>query len=166
MLIRGTDGDSVTAANPWAGARSEEWFQSNIQEIPIRLFTTSLNYFEGALSRRQGQGKYWWELRPCTYYSEFALPQDHLSTGLCPVKESDVSLMTAIGSTTLHNDACYFTPDTANSKSVASNRELYSRSEWLLYASLHGTFSAWLDLCRSTLQYPRAGCRFRRSRRK
>ena len=93
-------GDSA-AANPWAGAQSEESakviFRDNYTAIHDHL-----SYFEGALSRRQGQGKYWWELRPCTYYYEFAFPKIIFNRF---IKESAFAYDT---SGAYHNDACYF----------------------------------------------------------
>jgi predicted type IV restriction endonuclease len=50
-----------TSKSPW------EWFKDKYPEISAHL----LKYSEQA-KKRYDQGEYWWELRPCDYYNEFA----------------------------------------------------------------------------------------------
>jgi hypothetical protein len=59
----GTTG-ALSERNAW------EWLVSNYKPIADHL-----SVFEKALRKRQDQGDYWWELRPCDYYSVFFKPK-------------------------------------------------------------------------------------------
>jgi type I restriction-modification system DNA methylase subunit len=53
---------------PWSGAetRAEQIFKKTFPSVANHLFS-----FHDALVRRQDQGRFWWELRSCDYWSEF-----------------------------------------------------------------------------------------------
>ena len=57
--------------NPWAQAISEESAKNVLKETYPAIFD-HLNWFEQELRTRSDQGRFWWELRPCAYYHEFA----------------------------------------------------------------------------------------------
>ena len=63
-----------SASNAWAKANSEVEARSIFQATYPALHD-HLTQFEEALRKRQDQGQYWWELRACAYYSEFAKPK-------------------------------------------------------------------------------------------
>ena len=46
------------------------WFSSNYPPLAEHLLA-----FAGALQKRQDQGEFWWELRPCDYYSYLESPK-------------------------------------------------------------------------------------------
>ena len=69
--------------NPWAGAKSEEAARARFRDAYPAIHD-HLSYFESfkdkggnakGLRIRQDQGRFWWELRACAYYHEFALPK-------------------------------------------------------------------------------------------
>ena len=71
------------SANPWAGANSEEHARAIFRETYPAIHDY-LSYFERfkdkggkekSLRLRQDQGRFWWELRACAYYHEFAYPK-------------------------------------------------------------------------------------------
>ncbi len=66
-------GDS-DASNTWANAESEETAMVAFREAYPAIFD-HLKWFEPKLRTRQDQGRYWWELRPCTYYDVFNRPK-------------------------------------------------------------------------------------------
>lgn len=59
-----TRAQSKNTSNPWV------WFQDNYPAIAEYLAP----FAEGA-QKRWDKGEYWWELRPCDYYSEFEKPK-------------------------------------------------------------------------------------------
>ena len=62
------------ADNPWAEARSEEAAKDILRETYPAIHD-HLSWFEQKLRTRQDHGRYWWELRACAYYHEFARPK-------------------------------------------------------------------------------------------
>lgn len=66
-------GDS-DAANPWAEADSEGAAREIFADTYPAIYS-HLNAFEDKLRPRDDQGKFWWELRACRYYSEFDKPK-------------------------------------------------------------------------------------------
>lgn len=50
--------------------RAWEWFHSHFQPLAKHL-----SAYEEKLRRRQDQGEYWWELRPCDYYDALERPK-------------------------------------------------------------------------------------------
>ena len=62
------------ANNLWAQAKSEEEARDILRETYPAIHD-HLSWFEQKLRIRQDQGRYWWELRACAYYQEFAHPK-------------------------------------------------------------------------------------------
>ena len=62
------------ADNPWAQAKSEEAARDILRETYPAIFD-HLRWFEQELRTRRDQGRFWWELRSCAYYHEFANPK-------------------------------------------------------------------------------------------
>ncbi len=57
---------------PWsnAGDNAESMFQNTFPSLYARM-----KPLEAQLTRRQDQGRYWWELRSCAYWDEFEKPK-------------------------------------------------------------------------------------------
>ena len=66
-------GDS-DATNPWAEVRSESAAREIFADTYPAIYQ-HLTAYEEKLRRREDQGKFWWELRACKYYEEFAKPK-------------------------------------------------------------------------------------------
>lgn len=62
------------AANPWATAPTEAEARRILYEAYPAVHD-HLSQFENRLRPRADQGRFWWELRACTYYSEFEQPK-------------------------------------------------------------------------------------------
>lgn len=62
------------AANPWAGAKTEKEATA-IFRATYPGIHDHVKQYEDALRKRQDQGRYWWELRSCVYYKDFAQPK-------------------------------------------------------------------------------------------
>ena len=71
------------ASNPWADASDEKAARAIFRDTYPAIHD-HLSYFERfrdkqgrekSLALRQDRGRFWWELRACTYYHEFALPK-------------------------------------------------------------------------------------------
>ena len=71
------------AGNPWVKSKSEKAARDTFRETYPAIHD-HLSFFEHyrdsdgkerGLRIRQDQGKFWWELRACTYYHEFTLPK-------------------------------------------------------------------------------------------
>ena len=98
------------AANPWASAKTEESARAVFREAYPAIHD-HLSYFERfkdkdgkekGLRLRQDQGRFWWELRACAYYREFAYPKVIFNRFVnSPSFAFDQS-------GAYHNDACYF----------------------------------------------------------
>lgn len=58
------------ANNPWSRAKSETAARTVFKETYPALHEY-LSWWEPKLRKRADQGKYWWELRACAYYSQF-----------------------------------------------------------------------------------------------
>lgn len=69
MLVLKSSADAVW---PWkdAGENAENIFASEYPAIYAHMKS-----FEDGLKKRQDQGRNWWELRPCAYYSLFEQPK-------------------------------------------------------------------------------------------
>ena len=56
-----------------------EWFRGGLEKRELSSHIHDhLSWYEPKLRQRQDQGRYWWELRACTYYHEFVQSEDHL----------------------------------------------------------------------------------------
>ncbi|MDR8389941.1 Eco57I restriction-modification methylase domain-containing protein [Aliifodinibius sp. S!AR15-10] len=64
LIPSGWTDKQTSSENKW------EWFESNYPAIAKHL-----SPYEERARKRYDQGKYWWELRPCDYYEEFAKPK-------------------------------------------------------------------------------------------
>ena len=56
----------------------EQYLIWTFMGVPIKQYPAVFNYleqFERELVNRQDQGEHWWELRSCTYYSDFRKPK-------------------------------------------------------------------------------------------
>ncbi|MHB8630214.1 MAG: TaqI-like C-terminal specificity domain-containing protein [Aggregatilineales bacterium] len=62
------------ANNAWANAPTED-IARQIFEARYPAIHDHLSRFEQKLRPRQDQGRFWWELRACAYYSEFEKPK-------------------------------------------------------------------------------------------
>jgi hypothetical protein len=86
--VRGRDFDRWNVA--WAGywmialrsSENADWRWATAGSDAERVFRNSypaiyehLDRFRDALSRREDQGRYWWELRSCAYWSKFEEPK-------------------------------------------------------------------------------------------
>ena len=60
--------------HPWRDAASEEEAQRIFKENYPAIFE-HLSRYEERLRKRQDQGRWWWELRPCSYYPLFEQPK-------------------------------------------------------------------------------------------
>ena len=89
------------ADNPWADAGSEAAAR-DVFKTTYPAVHDHLSWFEPKLRRRQDQGKFWWELRSCTYYHEFA------NSKIVFNRFIDSATFAYDTSGLYHNDACYF----------------------------------------------------------
>jgi adenine-specific DNA-methyltransferase len=62
------DSDSI---NPWKGSSTETEAKQIFRDTYPAVYE-HLSWFEPKLRKRTDQGKFWWELRACAYYSEFS----------------------------------------------------------------------------------------------
>lgn len=62
------------ANNPWSDAKSEAEARGIFKENYPAIYD-HLIWWEPQLHKRQDQGRFWWELRACAYYAEFARPK-------------------------------------------------------------------------------------------
>ena len=69
-LIAIQNSDDEVAQNPWGDAESEEDARQIFRDIYPAVHD-HLSQYEERLTKRWDQGKFWWELRACAYYSEF-----------------------------------------------------------------------------------------------
>lgn len=74
FLIAIQNSGDADAANPWAGAGSERAARAIFANTYPAIYN-HLRGFEDKLRPREDQGKFWWELRSCKYYYEFAEPK-------------------------------------------------------------------------------------------
>ena len=74
FLIAIPNSGDADAANLWAGAGSEGAARAIFANTYPAIYS-HLSGFEDKLRRREDQGKFWWELRACKYYSEFGEPK-------------------------------------------------------------------------------------------
>ena len=110
------------ASNPWAKARTEESARRIFEESYPAIYD-HLKWFERKLRSRADQGRYWWELRPCGYYHEFANPRVIFNRFInSPTFAYDIS-------GAYHNDACYFAIPPSPSLSAIVNSAV---GWWLL----------------------------------
>ncbi|NLE43449.1 MAG: class I SAM-dependent DNA methyltransferase, partial [Chloroflexi bacterium] len=73
-LIAIQNSGDADARNPWAEAADEAEARA-VFERCYPAVHAHLSRYEDALRKRWDQGRYWWELRACRYYSEFAKPK-------------------------------------------------------------------------------------------
>ena len=69
-IVMQNSGDSGVN-HPWSGAISEASAKAIFRDAYPAVHDY-LAFFERRLINRQDQGKFWWELRPCTYYHELS----------------------------------------------------------------------------------------------
>jgi hypothetical protein len=62
------------ANNPWAKVETEQEAEGIFRNT-YPLIHEHLSQYESRLRKRWDQGEYWWELRTCTYYSQFEKPK-------------------------------------------------------------------------------------------
>ena len=87
-------------ANPWQQATTERQARTVFKKAYPAVHDY-ISEFEDRLRPRADQGRWWWELRACTYYAEFEQPKIIFNRFIrAPEFAWDVS-----GS--YHNDACY-----------------------------------------------------------
>ena len=72
ILIPSSEDASVN--NPWSQAGTEAKARQVFAETYPAVYRHLLP-FEDGLRRRSDQGRFWWELRSCAYYAEFAKPK-------------------------------------------------------------------------------------------
>jgi methylase of polypeptide subunit release factors len=60
--------------NPWANSKNESEARKVFRESYPAIYALLAGYEED-LKKRSDQGRYWWELRSCAYYSEFDVPK-------------------------------------------------------------------------------------------
>lgn len=98
------------ADHPWADARDEERARS-IFRACYPAIHDHLSYFERyvdskgntrSLRDRKDQGRYWWELRACTYYQELTRPKIIFN------RIPNAPTFAFDRSGVFHNNACYF----------------------------------------------------------
>ena len=70
VIVMQNSGDSGVN-HPWSGAISEASARAIFRDAYPAVHDY-LTFFERRLIKRQDQGKFWWELRPCTYYYELS----------------------------------------------------------------------------------------------
>ena len=114
-------GDSGSV-NAWDEAGSKEAAKDILRETYPAIHD-HLSWFEQKLRTRQDQGKYWWELRPCAYYHEFAYPKIVFNRFI----NSASFAYDITGS--YHNDACYMVVPPSPSLAALVNSTL---GWWLL----------------------------------
>ena len=73
-LIAIQNSGDADAHNPWAKAKTEGEARAIFRKSYPAIHD-HLTQYEEALIKRYDQGKHWWELRACTYYSEFLNPK-------------------------------------------------------------------------------------------
>jgi adenine-specific DNA-methyltransferase len=72
ICIQSSSDDGVK--HDWAEAQSEEQAAEIFRENYPAIFD-HLKWWERDLRKRADQGRFWWELRSCTYYNEFEKPK-------------------------------------------------------------------------------------------
>jgi hypothetical protein len=73
-LIAIQNSDDENAQNPWGEAETEEEAQRIFCDIYPAIHD-HLSQYKDRLRERWDQGKFWWELRACTYYTKFVKPK-------------------------------------------------------------------------------------------
>ena len=73
ILAIQSSGDSG-CQHPWRNETNERSARSVFAESYPAVYS-HLSQYEEKLRSRADQGRFWWELRPCAYYSEFAEPK-------------------------------------------------------------------------------------------
>ena len=103
------------ARNLWGNANSEEEAR-DIFKNTYPAIHDHLSFHESKLRPRSDQGRFWWELRACTYYHEFARPKIVFNR----FADSPTFAYDTTGA--YHNDACYFTiPPTPSLAAVVNS---------------------------------------------
>ena len=113
------------AANPWAEAGSE----TEARRIFATTYPAVHEYMTGYESRlrpRSDQGRFWWELRACAYYPEFARPKIIFNHFI------NAPVFTYDSSGYWHNNACSFVVAPSVSLAAIANSEIV----WFLLGNL------------------------------
>ena len=119
------------ASNPWAEANSEESARAILRGTYPAIHD-HLSYFERfkdgdgkekGLRTRQDQGRFWWELRACAYYHQFARPKIIFNRFI----NSATFAYDITGA--YHNDACYMVIPPSPSLAAIANSTV---GWWLL----------------------------------
>lgn len=74
FLILLQSSNDVNAQQPWAHCKNEIEAKKTFARYYPAVWD-HMSLYEEALRKRSDQGKYWWELRSCTYYNDFLLPK-------------------------------------------------------------------------------------------
>ena len=112
----------VGADYPWAQAKSEEAARDILREAYPSI-CDHMSWFEQKLRARRDQGRFWWELRACAYYHEFAHPKIIFNRFI----NSATFAYDMTGA--YHNDACYMVMPPSSSLAAIVNSSL---GWWLL----------------------------------
>lgn len=121
FLIGLQNSGDADAANPWSDAADEDEARRRFAAVYPAVHA-HMSKFESQLRSRADQGRFWWELRSCTYYAEFLRPKVILNRFI------NQAAFAYDSSGTFHNDACYFLG--ADSPSLAA--VVNSRITWWL----------------------------------
>lgn len=122
------------ADHPWTNAKDEERARSMFR-ISYPAIHDHLSYFERyvdskgktrSLRERKDQGRFWWELRACTYYQEFDQPK------MIFRRFANAPAFAFDHSGAYHNDACYFAVSPSPSLTALVN----SSVGWYLLSQL------------------------------
>lgn len=133
LLAIQSSGDE-DAGHPWSDAGDEERARS-IFRNSYPAIHDHLSYFERyvdskgelrSIRDRQDQGRFWWELRACTYYQEFARPK------MIFKRFANTPSFAFDRSGVYHNDACYFAVSPSPSLTAIVN----SSVGWYLLSQL------------------------------
>jgi hypothetical protein len=73
-LIAIQNSDDDDAQNPWGSAETEDKARRIFRDTYPAVHD-HLSQYEERLVSRWDQGKFWWELRACTYYADFEKPK-------------------------------------------------------------------------------------------
>ena len=113
----------ASANNPWAAKESAESAEAVFRDRYPALHE-HLSQFEEGLRKRSDQGRFWWELRACAYYSEFDQPKvifNHFISGATFAYDP---------SGLFHNNACSFAVPPTPSLAGIVNSQI---GWWLLW---------------------------------
>ncbi len=129
------DGD---ASNPWAKARTEAEARRTFAST-YPLIHDHLSRYEARLRPRADQGRFWWELRSCSYYREFERPKV-----VWPEFARRIRSCYADAGVYLNNK-CYFWADAPTWSLAVLNSELVEFLLCMITSQLRGGFLQLYD---------------------